>query len=151
MGSPALEQTLREKKKKSTVNKLPKLQTKIFKETNLLDDSRTSYVINDCDVRSAVSVANLKCEGRKCLFCDQQLSEPNNAAEPTDKLQQLYIYENHSYKANLLIRDNEKFWFLLFLAMVVIILNYLYTYDVLHVFYFNDVERYKVESDITLF
>ena len=44
---------------------------------------------------------------KKCLFYYQQPSEHNNTAEQSDKLQQLCIYKNYSYKANFLIRDNS--------------------------------------------
>ena len=66
---------------------------KSSKELNLLDHSGTYYVINDCDVRKGVFVANLM-QRKKRSFFDQQPSEQNNTAEQSNKLQQVYIYEN---------------------------------------------------------
>ena len=35
------------------------------------------------------------------------MSKQNNTAEQSDKIQQLYINENHSYQADFLIRENH--------------------------------------------
>ena len=43
----------------------------------------------------------------KKVLLDQQPSEQNNTAQQSDKLQQLYMHENHSYNANLLICDTH--------------------------------------------
>ena len=78
---------------------------KSSKKLDLPDQSGTYYVIKNCDVRTAVLVANLNAKGKKHLFFDQQPSEQNSAVKQSDKLQQLYIYESHFCKANFLIRD----------------------------------------------
>ena len=77
------------------------------KKQDSLDYSGIYFDLNDCEVRRGMSVANLNAKGKK-VFCDHQLSEQNNTAEQSDKLQQLYTDENHSYNANLLIRDSWK-------------------------------------------
>ena len=51
-----------------------------MKKPDLLDQFETYYVINDCDVRKGVSVANLNAKEKKGLFFDQQPSKQNNAA-----------------------------------------------------------------------
>ena len=67
--------------------------------------SRTYYVINDCDIRKDVLVANVTAKEK--VFFLSTAKRTNNTAEQSDKLRQLYIYENHYYKANFLIRDTH--------------------------------------------
>ena len=49
-------------------------------------------------------MANLNAKKKRSLFY-QQPSKQNNTAEQSDKSQQLFIYENHSYKASFHIGD----------------------------------------------
>ena len=97
--------TSREKRIKAPLISYVTGKQKSSKKLDLLNHCGTFYVINDYDVRKSVSVANLKAKGNKVFFLDQHPSEQNNTAEQSDKLQQLYIYKNHSHKANFLIRD----------------------------------------------
>ena len=56
-----------------------------------------------------MGVTNLNAKEKKSSFFDQQQSEQNYSAEQSNKLQ-LYIYEKHSYKTSLLIRDRDTFF-----------------------------------------
>ena len=95
----------REKRIKAPLISYVTRKQKSLKNLNLLDHSGTYYVINDYDVRKSISVANLNAKRNKAFFFDQHLCEQNNTAEQSDNLQQLYIYINHSHKANFPIRD----------------------------------------------
>ena len=70
---------------------------KSSKKLDLLNHSGTYYVINDCDVRKGVLVANLTVKKKRSFFIKSQ----------ANKLHQLYIYENHYYKTNFLVRDTH--------------------------------------------
>ena len=76
-----LEQHHVNKRKKSTANKLRNRKQKSSKKPDLLNHCETYYVINDCNERGGVSVANLNAKAKKIFFFDQQPSEQNNTAE----------------------------------------------------------------------
>ena len=94
------------KEKKAPLISFVTGKQKSSKKQDLLDHSGTYYVINDCNVRRGISVANLNAK-EKVFFFDQQPSK-QNTAEQSDKSQQLYIHKNHSYSAYLLICDKGK-------------------------------------------
>ena len=73
------------KRKKITLISCVTGKQKSLKKQDLLDHSGTSYVINSCDVRRGISVANLNVN-KKSFFCDQQSSEQNITAEQSDKI-----------------------------------------------------------------
>ena len=78
-----------EKRKKTPLISYVTGKRKSSKKPDLLITLEAYYVINDCDVRRSVSVANLNAKEKK-VFCDQQPGEENNTAEQSDELQQLY-------------------------------------------------------------
>ena len=107
--------------KKSTVNKIRNRQFKKSSRNKIhLNTLELKHAVNHCDVKNRRVSYKSKCE-RKDFFRKQPRYKKqvqslgrfiftNNiiTAEQSNNLQQLYLYENHSYNASLLIRDSRK-------------------------------------------